>query len=607
MAKTYQTIDEFIGYVTKPDRTNTDDRTLVTGSQNVLINDQDKIETRKGYTRLGAENTSLNPMESSFDWNTSGYQGSGQVWNLRSYDDELEVYLGTVDGVTVDAWTRVADSWSAVDFVFAPTYDSTEGIDILVFVNGDSNLYDWSGGVTTIASATANTITKNGTQTWGQSRFLTTGTRKVLINGTEYTYTGGESTTTLTGVSPNPSGEAADSVATQTVRTNSNKPASGFSNDTIAVLNNQLWVGSNTERLVYVSTDSDFTSFTVSSPRVPGEGALLTLDNPTNAFAVFGERMSVHSGRSDIYVSEFFELDVGGTLTETLKIKKLKTSSNQAAQSQAMVAEMGDSVAFITHEPALRILENVENIADPQIRTYSNPIKPDFDNETFTNTHMLRDGNRLYIATPTNSKLYILEFREDANGQLRRFWQPPQILPIRRLSIIDSLIHGHSNAVPETYKLFNGTNDLDLPFNAIAKLAYRNFEDRANYKNFNELYVEGYISSNTTITATINYDFDGFTQSIEKEIEGTDSGTIFEPVDDESLGQFGLGEVSLGGTHESSVEQLPKFRRIIVVPRANFFEVQVVFETNSTDYRWQILSVGPNARLAQANAIRIRK
>ncbi len=62
MVKVYQTINEFVGYVTKPDKTNADERTLVSGSQNVLINDQDKIVTRKGYTRFGATNAALKPI-----------------------------------------------------------------------------------------------------------------------------------------------------------------------------------------------------------------------------------------------------------------------------------------------------------------------------------------------------------------------------------------------------------------------------------------------------------------------------------------------------------------------------------------------------------------
>jgi len=600
--KTYQLTQQFLGYKSRTDPTNTDPRFLVKGSQNVLINDEEKISTRGGYTRLGAENAALTPCESSYDWKTS----SNTILNLRSYGDELEVYLGTIDGVTVDAWTRVLDSWSDVDIVFDTVFDTTEGIDILLMVIGDDKIYDWSGAVTTIASATSNTITKNGTDTWGQARFLTAGTRKVLINGTEYTYTGGESTTTLTGVTPDPSSEAADSVATQTVRTNDNTPADGFNNDVIRVQNNQVWVGSNSDTRVYVSKDTSFTDYTFSSPRVSGEGALLTLDGVTRGFGRFQDSMVVFSGRDFIYKSEFEQITVSSTLAETLKIKKLKTSTDQTAQSQDLITELGDAVAFLTFEPALRILQNIEDVENPQIRNYSDPIKPDFDDEDFTNGHMLFFKNQLMIATPVNGNLYILQFRESADGTIRRFWQAPQILPVRRLAIISNKLHGHSSGVPETYELFTGKRDQDNQFKAIATFAYNNFGNRVNLKSFNEYFTEGYIGGNTKIKVTFKYDYGGAKGFKSGEIDGTDEDILKQPDYVISLGQAPLGQNPLGGSTVDT-SQNPKFKVITPLTRLNFTEFQVVYETDTLDYQWEIISHGPNAIGAASNNIKIKK
>lgn len=606
MAKQYDIVSNFEGYVSLPDKTNVSERSLVSGSQNVLINDEEKIVTRKGTSIFGATSTNRNAIESAFTWNTS----TGTELAMRSYDDELEAYLGTIDGVAVDAWTRIADGWSAVDFVYTTWWDTAETLDYLLFVNGDSNIYEWSGGVTTLASATSNTLTKNGTGTWANARFLTAGTRKVLINGTEYTYTGGESTTTLTGVTPDPSGEATDSVVTQVVQTNSNTPASGFENDVIATRNNQVWVGSNSDNEVYVSADDNFTDYTFSTPRVPGDGALLTLNDVTNGFANFKKDMVVFSGRSDIYASEFEQLDVSGVLTETLRIKKLKTTTDQSAQSQGLITEMGDMVAFVTFEPTLRILSDIENIDDPQIRAFSTPIKPDFDLADFSNGDMLFDENRLHISAPADGNVWILEFRENAQGEVTRFWQPPQILPIRKFSIISDEIHGHNNNVPETYQLFTGTNDgmggESLPFKAIAALAYRSFGDRPNHKRLTEWYTEGYIRTNTKLTLRLNYDLDGSTKTLEKEIDGTDTSLRFESEVLGSLGQTPLGQSALGGGQED-VTQLPKFRHIAHVVPTNFHEVQPVYETNALDYQWEILATGANIARARAQFIRNKR
>ena len=57
----------------------------------------------------------------------------------------------------------------------------------------------------------------------------------------------------------------------------------------------------------------------------------------------------------------------------------------------------------------------------------------------------------------------MLNFIEDADGKLFRFWNPPQTLPTRAMSIIDSgdgdLLHGHASGRPETYLLFDGASD----------------------------------------------------------------------------------------------------------------------------------------------------
>ncbi len=602
MSKKYATIEESVGYTTKRDETNTDERSLVAGSVNVLINDGEKVSTRKGFTLQSAEDTSGNPIESSFDWETS----SNSILNLRSYDDELEVYLGTVDGVAVNAWTRIADGFSAVDFIYDSWWDSTEGIDLLLLVNGDSNMRDWSGCVAVVDSVTANTITKKGTTTWAEARALANGTRRLKINGVAYTYTGGEGTDTLTGVTPNPlsNGVTDGDIAIQEIRTNANTPASGFKNDTIRVQNNQVCVGSNTSRDVYVSSNTDFTDYTFSTPRVPGEGALLTLDATTNGFGRFKNAMVIFSGRDFLYKTRFNELDVGGTLTEILTIDKLKTSKGQSAQSQDLIIEIGDQIAFVTFEPALRILSDVENVLEPQIRTHSNPIKPDFDAEDFTGGQLFFDKSRICVVSKVNSKLYLLEIREDANGKVRRFWQPPQLVPASRLSHIGGTLHMHSNVNAETHKLFDGTSDNGASFRAVAAWAYRSFGDRVNLKKFDELYVEGYISSNTKLQVTAKYEFEGVGDTQTSFIDGSDRGILLEPPVSGSLGDENLGDEDLGGG-ASGENQNPKFKTILSFAPTEFTESQFVFETDDLDLQWELLAHGPNVLQSPSNNISI--
>jgi len=594
MAEKYKLLSQFGGYFTKLDKTNIkeDKIYLVSPSQNVLVNDGEKVATRGGYTLLGAANTATTGIESSYVWVTS----SGDEIPLRGYDDELEFYVGTVDSIAFNAWYRLKASWSAVDFQFAPWWDTTPNFDLLLFVVGDDNIYDWTGAITTLKSATANTITKNGTTTWAQERFSTAGTRKVIINGTEYTYTGGENTTTLTGVTPDPSAEAANSLVYQTVRTNADQPAANAVNDVIAVLENHVFLGNLALKEVSVSANDDFTDYTFSTPRVPGEGELLVLDSPTVGFISQEREMWITAGKDDWYVTQFEQLDVGSTLTETLKVRKLKTGPQQAAISQNLITKIKTGVVYVSNELSLDVLANIEN---PVAVPLSDPIKPDFDDETFAGGHAIFYKGSIYVSAPANSKAFIYDV-------IRKYWQPPQVLPVNFFFIYGGDLYGHSANNPETYKLFDGTNDNAKSFKATAAFSYRSYGPRFAYKNIDEWATEGYTSSNTELILTLNFDYGGFTQSLQKTISGRDERILFESLEGGSLGVSPLGDASLGDS-ESEMSVLSKFKVIHTFPKQDFFEIQAIYETDDVDRQWQILAFGGNAEFSKNMPITIKQ
>ena len=231
MTRNFNTLDRTIGYITRQDPTNVDPRAIVAGSQNVLINEREKLQTRGGYTVFGPTNTADNDIESSFDWDTQ----IGAERTIRSYDDELVILFTKADASVVEV--RIADGWANVDFVFDKWWDATEALEVLLFVVGDDNIYEWSGGVAEILSSTATTLTKKGTTTWAQEGFYASANKTIIVNGVEFTYTGGEDTTTLTGLVA-AGGLSEGDVATQKIRTRANEPAANGQNDFIRVWEN---------------------------------------------------------------------------------------------------------------------------------------------------------------------------------------------------------------------------------------------------------------------------------------------------------------------------------------------------------------------------------
>lgn len=588
--KDFRLVSQFRGYINKKDITNAGAGFLAPGSQNVIINDGEKIESRMGYTLDGAASTDLLPIRSSYVWKTS----TGAEIPLRYYDDKLEWrYTGPV-------WTELADGFSTTELMdFTTWWNISELLDELIFVNNDSNIYRWSGGITTFASATATTITKEGTTTWGEDRFYQTGNKIITIDGIDYTYVGGEGTTTLTGVSPDPTlgGHAVGAVVVQKIVTEANKPGSLSKNAICEVLNNQVWYGDTVSRDVNISKNTNPADFAFSSPRLPGEGALITIDSPPSAFIVQEDNMYVSGTKNDWYQSRF-ELS-SDLVKESIFIDRLKTAEQQGAQGQGAVGKIKNDVVFISNEPTLDSLGRLKDIITAQSKNISDPVKSLFDRLDFTNVHVVYHRDQINIAVPNESLWLIFDLSKG-------FWFPPQVVPFRRFAIIDGELYAHSSAVNETYKLYDGFSDNGAPIQAIATFTYRNFGLRAWQKVFDEWYTEGYLSSNTDIAMTLRYEFEGAETVKEFDIAGDDDAIVFSGTGDPSLGKEQLGGQPLGSFNED-IPDVSKFRVIHTMEAEDFYEIQVQYESNEQDQQWQLLAIGPNAKVSPSDNNHIKK
>lgn len=627
--------EEAAGYQTVTDPSNTDKRLLIAGSQNVLIDQQKKVKIRPGYTRLGAANTALTPPKNGWRWDTS----TGHKLSQRIYNGVLEAYLGTIDTVAVNAWTKVNPSVTlSTTAMLRPAltlvregggwYDSTEGIDLQIIVQGDDNLFEWGGGVAVVESIPDGThVTKAGTTTWAQNRFYTTRNLVAVCvrTGTEYTYTAGMSGTNLT-VADSTGLIVGDILVQKIVTTAQSGITSGYAaghhNDIPFIFQNQLVVGSTVDAQVWISKNTNYASFAYSTPRVAGEGGIMTLDGFTHAINALGSYLLVFSGQSAIFRADYQQITVSTTLAETLRVVKVDVGVKQGALNHECVVPIGDELAYLTNEVSLRVVSNVQNIAGLEPKTLSNPIKPDFDAELWTGAFGTWYKNVLFFSAPAGNHLWMLNFMQDANGKEIRFWNPPQILPAGPPVTIDlddntgPHLYIHSSVVPETYLLFDGLSDgqyanMDvadkLPIHAIAKYAYDGMKKRGVLKTLDEYYVEGEINPNTNnLVLGLNYDFDGTTQMIERTIDGTDSDILEGSVTNNSLAQSLLADQPLGGLLTPPADAR-RFRVVFEIAREDFFELSAQFESNDVDRYWAVIAHGSNATLSPRKATTIRK
>lgn len=694
-----------LGYRSRSDPTATPSGFLVSGSQNVLINeatdkDGDKVETRAGYQYLGASSTDRNDIVSEFTLKT---KAGNTIMGRMDDNGDLEYY-----SEDSDAWeTLLTGLNGSYPLRWTTAHNATELLRILLFVNHSTYLYEWSGAFALWSSDAATTITKAGTTTFAEEGFLsaptasgdtttqfditntagntyrytfdgtgtdpsistttvkigmyvyfnaqnfaaannglfqvtgvgtnyvevtnaagtaennkTIGTGAIYLNvptirikatnGTwqTFTYTGGVATTQLTGVSPSTDSFTfnASSIIVQGVRMRNNTPASGFTNDVIKAVQNHVYIGSHSSSIVYMSKSTDYTAFTFSSPRVPTEGWQFLLDDFCVGFSsnIGGgglESLVIFAGDDWIYRVEFEQLG-DSTIKETAKVKPIIVSSGQGAVVQELISKVQNSIVFINAYNELVELGQFENQSVIQQVPLSDPIKPDFLDADFTGGSIRFWRNNLYVTAGASGRTFILSFREDQKG-IRRFWQPPQILPIGQMSDYNGDLIGHSNATTESYKMFTGNSDAGgsdgssgYPIVFKAHFAYNNFGKREKVKFFDKYFTEIYLTSTAEVVHKILYEYLGAKDIKTFTYKGTDSQHLYTPNPNASLGVNSLGTSPLGGSL-SEPENFLKYRRFKPITAQDFFEIQVRYEMETLDGQFQLLCHGPNVKPSQ--------
>lgn len=665
----FKLITQYKSYISKAEVTALDPRFLVKGSRNVYIDYALRIVSRPGYTLYGSARTVSTGTKGSYEWQSS----TGHEFAFRSYAGSLEFDR---DGAGV--WHTLLTDLRTPLLEFSKIWDDTEKIDMLMFVLGEKSTRRWSGGYTGIASATVNTITKqgvltakttiafvtgsstvkpqitdsaagfvtagfqpgdtlyvsgsagnsknftiatvaagtielviddilsteiagpaitlhNGEPTWGSSRFLSSGTRSLLYNGTAYTYTGGEATDTLTGVAAFPFGSITigDPVF-QTVDTLVNPGAinANFSQNLIGVELNQLILASTRSREVYGSANDDYTDFTLTSPRVPGDPFKITIDE--NCICIIPIDNPSADATSTMFGAgkgEFFQLSFKlsqDNANELARIIKLATAESSGPIASSAITSIKKSTAYISNEPALDTLARVED-SDKNDLPISDPIKDDFDAYNFTGAHIRYWKRALYIALPAEGLVLIYDL-------MRNLWQPPWTMPIARLAIIGGWLYGHSSLGNETYKLYDGTNDAGTFIPQRARFAYNNGGRRDRLKNMSEYWSDGYITPNALLNYTLGFGFIGQNGIKEYTIDGNDAAIVNNP-EASHMGSEQMGD--LAGDDDENITPLPligmnRFFQEDTTELNDYVEMYTEYAMDTKDGRFALVAHGNN-------------
>lgn len=413
----------------------------------------------------------------------------------------------------------------------------------------------------------------------------------ITINGDTFYYEGGYGTDTLTGVTPSAASLVNGDVMFGGIVEITNKPASTFRSDFVSVLTNQVYYGSYNSRYVYVSKDDDFTSTAKTSPlRKPGEGELFTLDGFCTGFAPQEESMYISANPSYWYNTKFTLSSDGQS--ETLTIVRLKSGALQAAKNNDFVFSIKDSIAFMTIEQALDTLGRVELIQTPQQKELSDQIKNTMRGLNINQGHGIFWDDKIWLTFPLSATVLMYDL---VQGK----WTSPMNMSVSRFFIYNGQLMAHSFLQNESYTMWTGYNDNNIPITGKAILGYTNSGIRDKLKQWNTLYSEGYITPNGEVKLGVLWEVDGTRGSKAYTINGNgnQSTTIYKKTITTGLGFSPLGEDPLGGTLETE-NPINKYRFIETSIPTNVFEYALTYEVQTKDTGFEVLTNGANDTLS---------
>ncbi len=618
MAEKYDIIDDFPGYRAREEETKLHPGTLVYPSMNVTTNVAGRIQRVPGYAVDGDESSDPdNGIQSNYDFdNKRDARRNIRAGFLTSAANDGKVQYRYKDSDGNIVWKDILTGLSSCEFSFTSFWDITDLVNLCLFANGDGNIYEWNGAVATFSSATVNTITIQGSLNTVQAGFYSTRNKQLILGGVTYTYTGSTGSQ-FTGVTPDPTagGHSVGDVLHQKVVTNA---VSGFSGTGVSSfvptllkrgVKNQLYLGARDSNQVFISKVNIFSDYAYTTPlRVVGEGFLYNLDAPPRAFIPqeTGNNeaaiMLISAGR-DYWYREISTIQVNstaGTATEQLELKPLRNAKLQGVLHERAASRVKNGVAFLGNDNVVNILGQISNQYVPEMTDLSFSIINDMLGYDFTDAAVFYHRNFIYLALPVHG---IIRAYNMTNPE-RQYWEAPFQYPVSDFYVTeDGEIGGHGYGSSESYLLFTGnrfranTTDEGFPINGIAVFAPNPHKSRIKTKTTEEVWVDGYISANTTLYLTLGLGLDGCKITKVKTISGTDPAATCPISEGGSFGDSPFGTQILGDGLVSP-SRPPYFNKVVTFDTgesAYRFE-QIALSSQGDDEEWEIISFASDSR-----------
>lgn len=572
--------DKFTGFKTKADASKIDEGANPNG-QNTLINDGDRISVRDfGNTLLGNASTT----EESIDSLHTFRRRDGENIMLRSHGTFLEYFE---EGN--DTWEILISTSTSSHYDFADYNINTDLRSLVYFGNGVNNFSRWGGAHVLIGSAGAtSTATFIQTDTTTGLGFPATG--NITYCGQTIAYSAVTATGFTVASAHACDGDRGLALAVEEY------PDSPKGNIYL-VANNRLFIAgiASTTQAVYFSKYGDATLFT---------GATLITDATADSPGIFnlGEGGGGVTGmvldEGSVYIfkkSIIYKATLDGDGLYTLVPLKPFDGKSQTTGSTGSVFTGGNGVFFTTPDKQIMNLSRVDGVDYPQIKPISDVIKPTIQSLNFASSTGIFFQNNAYISAKSgedslsNDTVFLWN---DTVGA----WESPivgwnaSVFTIYDDGTGEALYFGDSR-IAQTYKVTETALDNELGVTANWRSKQFNFGTPHQLKELDNFYIEGYISDNTTLSISLLFNENGYTQTYTAEFVGTEEGFLYNAADFNLFGFSPFGYERFGSSDSSDNN---KFRIYLNknLKRIPFYNVQLELASDGVSQSWEVTNFG---------------
>jgi hypothetical protein len=585
---TWTVVDTFSGYQTKLDETK-----LPIGAngrgQNTTANDGDRISIRSlGYELFpaGTASTTDSKIQSIHTFR----KRSGENVMMRSYGTVMEYYeTGN------STWELLKTGLTAnASFGYADYNINTDLHSYTYFGNATNTAMRWNGAHTLTNGATdlsaTTTLVVDDT-----SGFAATG--DIILCGTEKTYTSITATSFVIS-------------ATSTFTCANNRGVAQATDEYTAqpkgniylIANNRLFISgvASSSQAVWFSKYGDATIFLDT----------LITDSTADAAGIFnlgeggGGVTGMAQDENAIYIfkrSIIYKATLSDSLYTLTPLKPFdgKGQTTGAVNSKSIFTG-GNAVYFITPDNQLMELARVEGVDYPQSIPISDIIQPTVNAMDFSTSAGVVFRDKAYFSVKSTS--------DNAFNDTVLVWNIKQKMwesPIVGWNVSDFTVYDDGTSEdlyfgedvsPNTY-LVNDT-PLDNGFEVVANWRSKqfNFGLPQAQKEIVDMYVEGYIAANTTLTVTLLLDEEGYTQKFTTNVAGTPSALIYNSESYNTMGLSAFGSERFGSNADLSGKK--KFRvytgkSFRALP---FYTAQVDFSSDGENQNFEITSFALKVR-----------